>query len=238
MAAMTLWQTYWRALNALGPEKGLVAVLVISNVVIGTVPLGEAYLWSRVVDALTTGTGHRVDHRHLGGARPVRHHRRRRSSLWWPTGSPTAAASRDGQGLRACHHPADQLSRRGKASGAVVRAILAGTDALFWDWLSFLREQLAAIVGVIFLVPMAIVHERADAAVLVALAVIYLSANILVFRHTSGQQTEVERYTDLTGGSATCSATSRWCRAIARLEAEMQAMRTSCASCWRRNIPC
>ena len=56
MAAMTLWQTYWRALNALGPEKGLVAVLVISNVVIGTVPLGEAYLWSRVVDALTTGT--------------------------------------------------------------------------------------------------------------------------------------------------------------------------------------
>ena len=56
MAAMTLWQTYWRALNVLGPEKGLVAALVISNVVVGIVPLGEAYLWGRVVDALTTGT--------------------------------------------------------------------------------------------------------------------------------------------------------------------------------------
>jgi ATP-binding cassette subfamily B protein len=56
MAGMTLWQTYWRALNVLGPEKGLVAALVISNVVVGIVPLGEAYLWGRVVDALTTGT--------------------------------------------------------------------------------------------------------------------------------------------------------------------------------------
>jgi hypothetical protein len=52
----SLWQTYWRALKQLAPERAMVAALVVSNSVIGIVPLGEAYLWGRVVDALTTGS--------------------------------------------------------------------------------------------------------------------------------------------------------------------------------------
>ncbi|MFX6277473.1 hypothetical protein ABTF87_19440, partial [Acinetobacter baumannii] len=43
-----------------------------------------------------------------------------------------------------------------KGSGAVVRTILAGTDALFWSWLSFLREQLTALVGIIVMIPAAL----------------------------------------------------------------------------------
>ena len=40
-----------------------------------------------------------------------------------------------------------------KGSGAVVRTILAGTDTLFWHWLSFVREQFVALVGIVMLVP-------------------------------------------------------------------------------------
>ena len=51
-----------------------------------------------------------------------------------------------------------------KGSGAVVRTILAGTDALFWNWLSFLREQFVAFVGLIVLVPTAIYMNAQDGA--------------------------------------------------------------------------
>ena len=51
-----------------------------------------------------------------------------------------------------------------KGSGAVVRTILAGTDALFWNWLSFLREQFVALVGIVVLVPTAIYMNCADGA--------------------------------------------------------------------------
>ena len=51
-----------------------------------------------------------------------------------------------------------------KGSGAVVRTILAGTDALFWNWLSFLREQFVALVGILVLVPTAIYMNADDGA--------------------------------------------------------------------------
>ena len=43
-----------------------------------------------------------------------------------------------------------------RGTGAVVRTILAGTDALFGLWLAVLREQLTALVGILLLIPTAI----------------------------------------------------------------------------------
>src|SRR5204863_722604 len=81
-----------------------------------------------------------------------------------------------------------------KGSGAVVRTILAGTDALFWNWLSFLREQFVAIIGILVLVPTAVQMNPTMAGILAALAVLYVIANLIVAEKTSKGQAAVEGY--------------------------------------------
>jgi ATP-binding cassette, subfamily B, beta-glucan exporter len=225
MAGMTLWQTYWRALNVLGPEKGLVAALVISNVVVGIVPLGEAYLWGRVVDALTTGTVTSwmiatwaalglfgiIAGVIVAVAADRLAHRRRLIAM--------STAFEQAITLPLSFH-----ARKG--TGAVIRAIQQGTDSLFGLWLAFMREHLAAIVSVTFLVPMAMSMSLPIAAVLVVLGVIYLSANIFAFRHTIGQQAEVERYhRDLTGRVGDVLGNVTVVQSFTRLEAEATALK-------------
>ena len=101
-----------------------------------------------------------------------------------------------------------------KGSGAVVRTILAGTDALFWNWLSFLREQFVALVGILVLVPTAIYMNATMALILAALAVVYVLANVLWrARPARARPPSSSTTTTSTAASATCSATSRWCRA-------------------------
>ena len=64
------------------------------------------------------------------------------------------------------------------------------------------------------------------AAILGVLAVAYVAVNMLVFKRTSDGQADVERYhSESTAASATCSATSRSCRASRGSRAEMKAMR-------------
>jgi ATP-binding cassette subfamily B protein len=97
---------------------------------------------------------------------------------------------------------------------------------LFWLWLAFMREHLAAIVSVTFLVPMAMSMSLPIAAVLVVLGVIYLSANIFAFRHTIGQQAEVERYhRDLTGRVGDVLGNVTVVQSFTRLEAEATALK-------------
>jgi glucan exporter ATP-binding protein len=79
-------------------------------------------------------------------------------------------------------------------SGAVVRTILAGTDALFWLWLSFLREQLTALVGILFLIPVALTIDWRMSAILGALAGVYAIINIVAVQRTSAGQAAVEQY--------------------------------------------
>ena len=55
---------------------------------------------------------------------------------------------------RAITLPISYHAERG--SGRVVRIMLAGTDQLFALWLSFLREHLTAIIGIVLLIPAAI----------------------------------------------------------------------------------
>jgi ATP-binding cassette subfamily B protein len=113
-----------------------------------------------------------------------------------------------------------------KGSGAVVRTILAGTDALFWLWLSFMREQLTAIVGILCLIPTAIAMDARMAAILGVLAVVYLILNMFVVRKTSDGQAAVEQYhTNVYGRVGDVLGNVTVVQSYARLGAEMQAMR-------------
>ena len=125
-----------------------------------------------------------------------------------------------------------------KGSGAVVRTILAGTDALFWNWLSFLREQFVALVGLIVLVPTAIYMNARMALILAALAVIYVLANVFVARKTSTGQADVEQYhNNVYGRVGDVLGNVTVVQSYARFASEMQAMRTIMAELLAAQYP-
>ncbi len=222
---MTLVQTYKRALGLLAPEKGLVASLVIANVVIGLILLIEPLLLARVVDALSSG----------GAALPT-------IALWAGLGlfgifaSVIVAVAADRLAHRrrlmamstaferAITLPLSYHARKG--SGTVIRSIQQGTDCLFGLWLAFMREHLASLVSVCFLIPTALSVDVRMASVLLVLGAVYLAANMFVFQHTIGQQAEVERYhRDLTGRVGDVLGNVMVVQSYVRLEAEAQALK-------------
>ena len=223
---MTILQVYRRALSLLAAERGLTIWVALSGVAVAAVQLAEPVLFGRVVDALSRGQE----------AFPI-------IGLWAALGlfgivaSVMVAVVAD----RLAHR--QRLSALGlaferaiilpisyhaeKGSGAVVRTILAGTDALFWNWLSFLREQLTALVGIAVLVPTAIAMNKSMALILMLLAALYLVFNLLVVRRTSDGQATVEQYhNNVYGRVGDVLGNVTVVQSYARLAAEMQAMRT------------
>ncbi len=190
---MQMARVYLRALGMLASERVLTLTLVLAGIAIAAVQLAEPILFGRVVDALSKG----------GQAFPI-------IGLWAVLGLFNIIAS------TALAVMADRLSHRQRlaamsraferaitlpisyhaeqGSGRVVRVMLAGTDQLFALWLSFLREHLTAIIGIILLIPVALSIDARLAVLLTALAILYFLANIIVIRRTHGGQANVEQY--------------------------------------------
>ena len=190
---LTAWQTYLRTLQMLVPEGWRAVVIVVAGMAVAIVQVLEQKLFGWVVDALAQGSG----------AFPI-------IALWAGLGlvgiiaSVVVAVAADRMAHRRRLSAMGDAFERAitlpiswhaeKGSGAVVRAVLSGTDALFWSWLSFLREQLTAIVGILFLAPTAIAMDWRMASILGALAVVYLFLNMAVVRRTSEGQSDLERH--------------------------------------------
>jgi ATP-binding cassette, subfamily B, beta-glucan exporter len=190
---MSVFQLYARAIGMLTPQRRLAILLAIASFAIAIVQLAEPILFGRVVDALAKGNA----------AFSI-------IGLWAALGLGSVLASvvvsvyadRLAHTLRLAameraFERANTLPlsyHAAKGSSAVVRNILAGTDALFWLWLGALREQLTAIVGIVFLVPTAIHMDWRMAAILAALACAYTVLNLLIMRKTSSGQAAIERY--------------------------------------------
>jgi ATP-binding cassette, subfamily B, beta-glucan exporter len=190
---MKLARIYVRALGMLSSERALAISLVLAGIAVAVVQLAEPILFGRVVDALSQG----------GKAFPI-------IGVWAALGLFNVIAS------LALAIMADRLAHRQRlaalsvaferaitlplsyhaqqGSGRVVRVLLAGTDQLFALWLSFLREHLTAILGIVLLVPAALAVDTRLAALLAALAVLYFLANTVIIQRTHGGQADVERY--------------------------------------------
>jgi ATP-binding cassette, subfamily B, beta-glucan exporter len=222
---MTILQVYRRALALLAAERTLTLWVALSGIAVAAVQLAEPVLFGRVVDALSRGQE----------AFPT-------ISLWAALGlfgivaSVVVAVVADRLAHRQRLSALGQAFERAiilpisyhaeKGSGAVVRTILAGTDALFWNWLSFLREQLTAVVGIAVLVPTAISMNRIMALILMLLAVLYLIFNLIVVRRTSAGQATVEQFhNNVYGRVGDVLGNVTVVQSYARLAAEMQAMR-------------
>jgi ATP-binding cassette subfamily B protein len=223
---MSVWTIYKRALALLVVERAQTVGVVLSGIALGIVPIGEQVLLARVVDALAQGRG----------AFPI-------IALWAVLGlvgivaGVIVAVMADRLAHRRRLAALGQAFERAivlpiayhaeKGSGAVVRTILAGTDALFWNWLSFLREQFVALVGLLVLVPTAFYMNARMALILAALAVVYVAANVFVARKTSTGQAAVEQYhNNVYGRVGDVLGNVTVVQSYARFASEMQAMRT------------
>lgn len=188
---MELLQTYLRALRLLGPEKGLATLLVAANITLGLIQLAEPVLFGHVVDALSKGQATRD-----------------LIFIWAGLGLfailagvlVAMAADRLSHRLRlsvladAFESVISLPSHQQGDSGSTVRILLAGSDALFWMWLTFLREHLAALVSIAFLIPTAIQMQPQLAAILGILAMVYTLVNIIVVRKSQSGQAAVESH--------------------------------------------
>ena len=223
---LSTYEIYKRSILLLSSEKALTIVLVIAGFAIAAVQVYEQVLFGWVVDALSKGDA----------AFPI-------IGLWAALGlfgiiaTVIVAVSSDrlahrhrlnAMGLafeRAITLPISYHAEKG--SGSVVRAILAGTDQLFWLWLSFLREQLSAIVSVVLLVPTALSMDVRMASILGVLAMIYLVLNVIIVRKTSDGQAAVERYhSNVFGRVGDVLGNVTVVQSYTRLGAEMDAMRS------------
>lgn len=190
---MTLTQVYLRALKFLAQERSTTIALGLASAAIGLIQMLEPVLFGIVVDALSRKAdawGSIALWALLGFAGILASvvvavladrlaHRRRLAAMH-------ATFS------RALTLPISYHADRG--TGSVIRTIVAGSDALFGTWLSFLREQCTAMVAIVCLTPVAFWMEWRLALLLVALATLYAVANLIAVRRTSGGQAAVERH--------------------------------------------
>jgi ATP-binding cassette subfamily B protein len=223
---LSIFRIYRRTLAMLATERWVTIGVMVSAAALAVMQLAEPILFGRVVDALSRGqeafttialwavlgligivAGVVVS---VFSDRLA--HRRRLAAI--------------AQGFEhAIILPISYHAEKG--SGAVVRIILAGTDALFWNWLSFVREQSAALVGLNLLIPTAITMNPRMAAILGGLAVAYLCVNVLAMHKTSAGQAAVERYHDnVYGRVGDVLGNVTVVQSYARLSAEMQAMQS------------
>ena len=234
---MSIWAVYKRALSMLVVERRQTVGVVLAAIALGIVPIAEGVLLGRVVNALALGQG----------AFPI-------IGLWALFGlvgilaGVIVAVMADRLAHRrrlaalgqAFEHaiilPISYHAEKG--SGAVVRTILAGTDALFWNWLSFLREQFVALVGILVLVPTAVYMNPTLAAILALLAVIYVLANVLVAQKTSTGQAAVEQYhNNVYGRVGDVLGNVTVVQSYARFNSEVQAMRSIVAELLTAQYP-
>ena len=137
---------------------------------------------------------------------------------------------------RAITLPVSYHAERG--SGRVVRIMLAGTDQLFALWLSFLREHLTAIVGIVLLIPVAVSMDLRLAALLGALAVLYFLGNTVIIKRTHGGQESVEQYNqDVFGRVGDVIGNVTVVQSYTRFLAETSALRALMSDLLRAQYP-
>ncbi len=223
---LELGKTYLRAVGMLGSESGLAAALASSSLVIAGVQLAEPVLFGWVVDAVARGgsAGRLIALWALIGFVGILAgvvvavfadrlaHRRRLAAL--------SDAFEQAITLPLSYH-----AKRG--SGAIVGAVLRGTDELFWIWLGALREQLTAVVTILFLVPVALFIDWRMACILSILAICYTILNLHVISKTHTGQRKAEEYRyGVSGRVGDVIGNVTVVQSFTRLAAEAEALRS------------
>jgi ATP-binding cassette subfamily B protein len=111
-------------------------------------------------------------------------------------------------------------------SGRLMKIMLQGTDTLWWLWLSFFREHLAAIVSLLVLVPVALYINWRLALVLLGLCIVFGLLTHFILRKTQTLQRNIEgHHSDLAELTADTLSNIALVQSFARIQTEVQSLR-------------
>ena len=243
---MDIARLYVRVLSLLGSDRRLGWVLAMANVALAMALFAEPVLFGKVIDQLTKSDI----------SQPT---------LVWDNVWPLLAAW-VGFGLFTIFCAtgvalyADRLSHRrrhivladyfehilrlpheqhsGVHSGRLMKIMLQGTDALWWLWLSFFRDHMAAIVSLLVLVPVALYVNWRLALLLIFLAMLFGLMMVLVLRKTQTLQQQVEsHHSDLAEHASDTLGNVAIVQSFARVGEEVNALRRISDRVLRAQMP-
>jgi ATP-binding cassette, subfamily B, beta-glucan exporter len=232
---MNLFRLYGRVLLLLGPEARLGWFLAFANLALSAAMFAEPVLFGRIIDALAGSQ--------KAGAEPLTFNALLPLLLAWAGfGLFTILC-----GVFIALH-ADRLSHRrrqavlsdyfehvlqlplayhgGSHSGRLMKVMLTGTDSLWGLWLSFFRENLAALVSLIILLPLSLYLNWRLASLLIVLCTVFAALTTFVLRKTGELQASVEKYySDLAERASDALGNVALVQSFARIEAEVMGLR-------------
>jgi glucan exporter ATP-binding protein len=232
---MNFVQLYGRVLKQLGPDIRLGWFLAFANVALAMAQFAEPVLFGRVIDALTGLQTRGVTHTWatlqvlllawiafglftiLCGSAVALYadrlaHRRRNAVL-------TSYFE---------HVMQLPLSYHGDThSGRLMKIMLQGTDAMWWLWLAFFREHLAAIVSLLVLLPLSLYINWRLALLLIVLSVLFSVLTAFVLRRTESLQSEVqEHYSTLAERASDALGNIALVQSFARVDTEVSGLKS------------
>jgi ATP-binding cassette, subfamily B, beta-glucan exporter len=231
---MNFARLYVRVLELLGNESRLAWTLAIANVALATAQFAEPVLFGRIIDALA-GTQAR-------GTPPAWSDFAVLLGAWVAFGLFTIVCG----ALIALH--SDRLAHRrrhvvmtdyfehllqlplsyhgGVHSGRLMKVMLTGTDAMWWLWLGFFREHLAAFVALLVLLPLSLFLNWRLALLLIVLCIVFAALTSLVLRRAEAGQKAVEgHYGDLAERASDALGNVALVQSFSRVEAEVVGLR-------------
>jgi ATP-binding cassette subfamily B protein len=126
----------------------------------------------------------------------------------------------------------------GAHSGRQIKVMLAGTDTLWWLWVSFFREHFAAFVFIALLLPASLALNWRLALPLIALCVGFVTLTMAVMHRAFALQNAVERhYSDLAETAADALGNVALVQSYARVELEVSLLRSLVDSLLRAQMP-
>jgi ATP-binding cassette subfamily B protein len=227
---MNFIRLYARVLKLLGEESRLGWMLAFANVALAAAQFAEPVLFGRIIDALAGSQAR--------GTLPASSELAMLLGAWVGFGLFTIVCST----LIALH--ADRLSHRrrhvvmtdyfehilqlplsyhgGTHSGRLMKIMLTGTDSMWWLWLGFFREHLAAFVSLVVLLPLSMFLNWRLAMLLIILCVVFAFLTALVIRRAEDGQSAVERhYGDLAERASDALGNVALVQSFSRVDAEV-----------------
>ena len=243
---MAFLRVYLRVLELLAAEASLAATLALANIALAVALFVEPVLFGRIVDALS-GPLPRAAAAAAFALAPL-------IGAWVAFGVFIIVAS------AVVAWFADRLAHRrrnlvladffehvlqlpmsyhaGAHSGRQVKIMLAGTDALWWLWVSFFREHFAAFVFIFVLLPATVVLNWRLAVPLLALAAAFTVLTVLIMSRAEGMQRAVERhYSDVAETASDALGNVAVVQSFARIELEVSYLRSLVNSLLRAQMP-
>ena len=229
-----IFRLYARVLGLLGPQIRLGWVLAFANVALAAVQFAEPVLFGRIIDSLAhvQGQGRALSWSHLlplvvawvgfglfmivCGALVALYadrlaHRRRQAVL--------SEFFEHVLQLPLSFHGATH-------SGRLMKVMLTGTDTLWWLWLGFFREDLAALVSIFVLIPMSLYLNWRLSLLLIGLCLIFVILTVWVLGRTEALQESVERYySDLAERASDALGNVALVQSFTRVEVEVRDLR-------------